>query len=242
MRRRLQVVSVALALLLDACSHHREPTVAAAASLRKVLPELVAAAHLKMKLVFGASGTLAKEVEGGAPIDGVIFAAKKPVEQLTSEGRAHDEAVVATNRLVLVGVKGGPALTFETLAKALPAKEVLAVGQPESVPAGQYAKDALTKLGEWDALQGRLVYGQDVAAVLAFVSRGEAAAGIVYATDVTPDVVLLDEAKDPWAPHPEVVAAAVTRDAQTAKLLAFLRTPEAQAIFAKEGFGPPSGP
>jgi molybdate transport system substrate-binding protein len=89
-------------------------------------------------------------------------------------------------------------------------------------------------------LQGKVVYGADVGAVLAFVARGEAAAGIVYATDVTPDVVLLDEAKGSWAPHPEVVAAAVTTDAETAKLLAFLATPEARAIFAKDGFGPAS--
>ena len=109
------------------------------------------------------------------------------------------------------------------------------------MPAGQYAKQALDKLGLWDKLAAgnRFVYGQDVGAVLAYVSRGEAVAGIVYATDVTPDVVLLDEAQGDWAPHPEVVAAAVTGDAETLKLMKFLTTPEAQAIFAKDGFGAP---
>src|SRR4051794_31466823 len=113
MRRRLAVLSL---VLLWGCGdrRHGEPTVAAAASLRKVLPELADAAHVRVKLVFGASGTLAKEVESGAPIDGVVFAAKTPVDGLVAAKKAHDETIVATNRLVLVGEKGAPPLTFQT--------------------------------------------------------------------------------------------------------------------------------
>jgi molybdate transport system substrate-binding protein len=152
-------------------------------------------------------------------------------------------AVVARNAIVLIGRRGAAPRTFETLDE-LPEGERIAIGDPASVPAGRYAKQALEALGSWEALAPRFVYGMDVAAVLAYVRRGEVAAGIVYRTETSgvEDVVVLDQARPPWAPTPEVVAAAV-RDARQARdardFLDFLQGPIARGILADHGFLPP---
>jgi molybdate transport system substrate-binding protein len=245
------------ALGIAAC--HRSPagprptgeiTVAAAASLRTVFPELTRAyeAHrpgIRVAATFGASGDLAKQVEGGAPIDAVIFAAARPVDELAAAGyvEAGTRRVLATNELVLIGPRGGKPLTFATLDTLAPGEHV-AIGDPGAVPAGAYARAWLTTLGEWQALQGRLVLGGDVAAVLAYARRGEVEAAVVYRTETrgVDDVVVLDEARGPGAPRPEVVAA-VVRGARGAgeatAFLAFVASPEGQRILADFGFGPP---
>jgi molybdate transport system substrate-binding protein len=251
-RQMLCAFAAATIVLLGACtraSAPRELTFAAAASLRNVMPELqraYEASHAGVHVVatFGASGDLKKQVEGGAPIDGVIFASARPVKELADAGRVRPPPrVVATNTLVLVGPQGGPKLTFATLA-ALPAGEHLAIGDPGAVPAGEYARAWLTSLGTWEQLGGRLVLGGDVGAVLAYARRGEVAAAIVYRTDAqgVADVVILDEARGPNAPRPEVVAAVVEgarAQGEATAFLAFLAAPEGQRILREFGFGPP---
>jgi molybdate transport system substrate-binding protein len=253
-RRALGLLAAALALA--ACARppaggpSADVTVAAAASLRAVLPELARAyqAHhpgARVTATYGASGDLKKQVEGGAPVDAVLFAAAQPVDDLVAKGlaEASSRRVVATNALVLVGPRGGKPLTFATL-DALPPGEHLAVGDPGAVPAGAYARSFLVALGEWPALQGRLVLGGDVAAVLAYARRGEVAAAVVYRTELRgiDDVVVLDEARGPSAPRPEVVGA-VVRGARAAgeagAFLGFVAAPEGQKILGDFGFGPP---
>jgi molybdate transport system substrate-binding protein len=229
-----------------------EPTVtlAAAASLRAVVPELASAfraGHPGPDLVatYGASGDLRKQVQGGAPIDAALFASAAPVDALLKSGHADPATrrVVATNQLVLIGPRGARPLTFETLDQ-LPPGEMLAIGEPGAVPAGQYAKQALQRLGKWQALQGRIVFGGDVAAVLAYARRAEVPAAVVYKTDVRgiSDVVVLDEARGAWAPRAEVVVA-VTRGGANAEraraFLDFVAGEEGQRILQKFGFGPP---
>jgi molybdate transport system substrate-binding protein len=254
-RRRVLVAFAALALA--ACHRSGEPapasreiTVAAAASLRGVLPELgraYEAGHpgARVAATYGASGDLKKQVEGGAPLDAVLFAAGRPVDELAAAGHVDPSSrrVVATNRLVLIGPKGGKPVTFAT-PDTLPPGEHLAIGDPGAVPAGEYARAWLTALGKWQALQGRLVLGGDVAAVLAYARRGEVAAAVVYRTEVrgVPDVVVLDEAQGPGAPRPEVVGAVVkgARGAgEAGAFLAFAGSAEGQRILADFGFGPP---
>jgi molybdate transport system substrate-binding protein len=252
MLRRLGCL--ALAALLCACSRSSPPagevTLAAAASLRGVLPELSRAyqaghpdAHVTA--TYGASGTLKQQVEGGAPVDAVLFAAARPVDELIAAGEveAASRRVIATNALVLVGPRGGRPVTFATL-DALPVGERVAVGDPGAVPAGEYARAWLRSLGKWDALQGRLLLGGDVAAVLAYARRGEVAAAVVYRTEVrgVDDVVVLDEARGPAAPRPEVVAGVVhgARGAgEAGAFLGFVGSPEGQKVLADFGFGPP---
>ena len=222
-------------------------SVAAASSLREVMPELTRAyeashAGRRVTATYAASGDLRKQVEAGAPVDVVLFAGGRPVDDLISEGRAVRESrrVVATNELVLVGRKGTP-FTFATLTK-LPADEKIAVGDPRTVPVGEYARAYLTALGEWDALQGRFVLGASVAAVLAYVRRGEVVVGIVYRTELhgIDDLVVLDEAKGEGAPRPQVVGAVVTGGREgAADFLSFVASPPGETLLASFGFGAP---
>jgi molybdate transport system substrate-binding protein len=237
-----------------ACSKSAPPpaeaTIAAAASLRGVVPDLAKAyeaAHpgVRIAATYGASGDLKKQVQGGAPLDGVMFASGAPVDELIAEGRAdgRTRAVVATNALVLIGPRGGPGITFATI-DALPAGEKVAIGDPGAVPAGSYAREYLQRIGKWKALEGRLVLGGDVAAVLAYARRGEVAAAVVYRTEArgVADVTVLDEARGPDAPRPVVVAAVVTgarAAGEAGRFLAFAASPEGQKLFAGFGFGPP---
>jgi molybdate transport system substrate-binding protein len=251
-RRTLFLLAVALAAL--ACSRpstvHREVTFVAAASLRGVLPELARAYEAKhpgqhIVASYGASGTLQKQVEGGAPVDGVAFASDKPVDALARAGKLApgSQRAIARNTIVLIGPKGSKPLTFSSLG-SLPPGQMVAIGDPGAVPAGQYARSYLVRLGLWDRLSGRLVLGGDVSAVLAYARRGEVAAAIVYRTEIRgiSDVVLLDEAKGPEAPKPEVVGGVVAGSAhapEAAAFLGFVTSPEGQKILSGFGFGPP---
>jgi len=253
---RRALVGLATALLVPACHRGKnegaraEVQLGVAVSLRGVMPSLIEAFgrdHRRPKIaaVYGPSGDLRKRVQDGAPLDAVLFAAPEPVDQLVASRHviAETRKVVAHNRLVLIGPRGGARVGWQTL-DALPAGEKLAIGEPNVVPAGTYAKRALEALGKWDALKDRLLFGGDVAAVLAYVRRGEVAAGIVYATEVRglDDIVLLEEASGPWAPRADVVVGATvdiagaSHSGPARSFLEFLLTPEAQGIFRQYGF------
>ena len=249
-------VALALAISLAGCSESSAsrsgdtpPLFAAAASLRHVMPEAAAAFRgsggSHVDFTFGATGDLVRQVEAGSPVDGVILAAAAPVDRLVADGlvRRETRRLIATNELVLIGRRGAPKLTFETLA-SLPAGERVAIGEPGAVPAGAYAKQALEALGNWDAVHPHLVFGGDVAGVLAFARRGEVAAAVVYRSEMTAihDVILLDTADGPWAPQPEVVAGltgAGDNAAAAAAFLAFLESDAGRALLRARGFGLP---
>lgn len=229
-------------------SERHELSVAAASSLREAMPVLARTYEtrhpgLRVSATYAASGELRRQVEAGAPVDVVLFAGAGPVDGLVAEGRAQrtSRRSIASNAMVLVGRKGGPRLTFATLT-TLPLDEKLAIGDPRTVPAGEYARDYLTTLGEWDALQPRLVLGANVAAVLVYARRGEVSAAIVYRTELraAPDLVVLDEARGADAPHPEVVGAVIQGGGpEAADFLKFVASPEGQAVLASFGFEPP---
>jgi molybdate transport system substrate-binding protein len=248
--KALRVLLLALALLgcKGAEQGKVEVTLAAAASLRRVLPALMDAyakehPDVTLRAAYGASGDLRKRVQDGAPIDAVLFASGKPVDELIEGGQVNADSrkIVAKNELVLIAPKDAKiALTFQNLDE-LPDGEKLAIGEPAAVPAGQYAVDALKKLGKWEALQKRVVYGGDVAAVLAYARRGEVAAAIVYHTEILgiDGVKLLDRAKGEWAPTPEVVVGVVKtgeHGTQAKAFLEFMTTPAAQKILEEHGF------
>jgi molybdate transport system substrate-binding protein len=252
--RRRDFLGSAIGALLVGCDRGEdgniEVTLGVAVSLRGVMDALDAAFHadhprLHVRPVYGASGDLKKRVIDGAPFDGVLFAAGKPVDELVSSGLvdATTRKVVATNQLVLIAPKGSKlALGFQNIDQ-LPDDEKLAVGDPGPVPAGQYARQALEKLGKWTAVEKRLVLGGDVGQVLAYARRGEVAAAIVYATDVIglDDVVVLDRAEGDWAPRTEVVAGVLKgapRARQAGVFLEFVAGPAGAKLFADHGFGP----
>jgi molybdate transport system substrate-binding protein len=246
---RTFVVTAAL-LAISACrkAPAGEISVAAATSLREVTPELVRAyealhAGQHVAATYGASGDLRKQVEVGAPVDAVLFAGARPLDELVKEGRVEGATrrVVASNEIVLVGSRGGAAFTFASL-NTLAKDERLAVGDPRTVPAGEYARDYLMALGEWDALQPHLVFGSNVAATLVYVRRGEATVAVVYRTELreAADLVVMDAAHGVLAPHPTVVGGVVHGGRPGAgDFLNFVASPEGEKVLASFGFGPP---
>jgi molybdate transport system substrate-binding protein len=228
-------------LLGGGCTATSEvPVIAAASSLRAVVPALLEAwGGGELRVTYGASGTLRRQIEAGAPLDAMLFASPEPVDALIAAGLADPTTRrrAATNALVLIGPPGS-SLTFETL-HTLPHRERLAIGDPRIVPAGAYAQQLLEGLDLWDGLTGRLAYGGDVAMVLAYARRGEVQAAIVYATEARsiPDIAILDRADSPLA---EVVVVAATDGGDLAReFLAFVCSPASRPVFERFGFGPP---
>ena len=182
---------------------------------------------------------LEDKVERGAGLDAVVFAEDAALEVLIQRGHVPRESKrsVASTTLVLVGPEGTNA-TFPTLG-SLPDGAKVAVGDPVTVPAGRYARQYLQQLGVWDAIQPRLVYGGDVAGVLAHAQRGSAHVAIVYRTDAArgAPLVILDEPGD--APVVRIVAGVAARSRSAARaraFLEFLASAEGRAIFARHGF------
>jgi len=222
----------------------------AAASLTDALEELSTdfgkSSGIKVKPSFAASSALARQIESGAPAD-IFFSADLEwmdyLEQrkLIREGSRHD---LLGNRLVLIAPARSPLdLTIEPgfgLAEAL-GKGRLATGDPDSVPAGRYARAALTSLGVWNSVASRLAPAESVRAALALVDRAEVPLGIVYETDALIDKAVRIVGVFPEDTHPPItypIALTVGAKVGAADFVAYLRTPQADAVFHKYGFVP----
>jgi molybdate transport system substrate-binding protein len=225
-------------------------TVFAAASLTDVLQELADGfskdSSIPVRFSFAASSALARQIENGSRAD-VFFSADLEwmdylqTRKLIQNASRHD---VLGNQLVLIApldskvtLKIAPHFP---LGKML-GKGRLATGDPDSVPVGRYAHEALANLGVWDEVSARLVRADSVRSALAFVDRGEAALGIVYATDALIDdkVRLLDTF--PAESHRPIiypVALTVGAKPEAAKFLAYIRGPAGDVAFRHAGFTP----
>ncbi|WP_175459397.1 molybdate ABC transporter substrate-binding protein [Cylindrospermopsis raciborskii] len=163
--------------------------VSAAGSLQDVLNELKPLYQKEQKNVnisfnFGASGSLQQQIEQGAYVDVFISAAKKQVDALEKKNLLIPEGrvIIAKNRLVLITPKNSSGVNSFYSLQDEKVKRI-AIGEPRSVPAGQYAKQVLEQLKIWSNIKSKLVYGNNVRQVLAAVESGNADAGLVYATD-----------------------------------------------------------
>jgi molybdate transport system substrate-binding protein len=242
---------LALCLLLaPLAARAQELTVFAAASLTDAMKDVSAQwakdGHQPLRLSFGASSTLARQIEQGAPVNLFASADEKWMDYL-----ADKKLIVADTRKDLLGndlvlvvpadkpqhVTIGPG--FDLLGLLGPNGRI-ATGDPAHVPVGLYAEQALKKLGMWDAVQPRLARTDDVRAALLLVERGEAPAGIVYATDaaVSKGVMVAGvfpaNSHDPVSYPFAVIKAGDTPEARA--LMTFLAGPDARAIFDKRGF------
>lgn len=226
-------------------------TVAAAISMKDALEALETRfserpGAPKVELTLGASGILEKQIEEGAPIDVFISAAPAQMNALEQKGLllAGTRRDVAGNRLVLVAPTGSTTVkNVEDLKK--PEVRTIAIGETRSVPAGQYAAEALHNLGLFDVLRPKIVFAQNVRAVLAYVADRDADAGFVYETDAKiSDKVTIATALPAASYTPVVYPAAIIRGSQNAAgaraFLEFLASPDARAIFEKYGFTTPA--
>jgi molybdate transport system substrate-binding protein len=207
-------------------------TVGAAISLMEATAELKPPGEVEW--AFGASGDLASQMERGAPFDLLVAAG----EQRRLTGLATEKCTIAWNTLVLVKHRGAASVAWSDLASA-PTSFKLAIGIALSVPAGAYAEEALRKLGVWDAVAPKVVYGTNVRNVLDLVARGEADEGIVYGTDVriSKDVEVVAEVPASARPnvrYPVYVAKAARKEEMA--VADYLCGPDAKRVLASHGF------
>jgi molybdate transport system substrate-binding protein len=229
-----------------------EVTVFAAASLGGALDEVAAAWGARTghtaTLSYGASSALARQIEAAAPADIFISASVEWMDTLAASGNVREgtRADILGNTLVLIA--HGRAAAPVTVDPALDLPGLLGEGKlamalVDAVPAGIYGKAALTSLGLWDAVADRVAQSDNVRAALAFVARGEAPLGIVYATDAAAEDNVTVVGTFPADSHPPIVypAALVARSTEPAAqdLLAFLASPEAREIWQRYGFAVP---
>jgi molybdate transport system substrate-binding protein len=222
-------------------------TVSAAASLKEALGEITplyskAKSNVAIRNNFGSSGDLQQQIINGAPVDVFISAAAKQMDELQKKDLivADTRRDLLSNRLVLiVPADKGDAKELKDLTNA--SIERIAIGDPRSVPVGQYAEQALTKLELLQDVQSKFVLGNNVRQVLQFVESGNAQAGIVYATDAkTSTKVKVVQVIDAKLHKPIVYPIAVLQKSanqESAKsYLEFLSSEPAKAVFEKYGF------
>ena len=226
-----------------------EVNLAAAASLKNVYDEKLIPMfnekypNIKVTPTYASSGDLQTQIENGLEADIFMSASNKQMNALADEDLIDNSTNVQTleNKVVLIVPKDSDSniTSFEDLKDV---EGTIAIGDPESVPAGQYAKEVLTNLGIWDSVESKLSLGTDVTAVLNQVAQGSADCGIVYATDAksTEDVKVICEAPEDALDTPVIYPVAVVKDSKNAdaakKFMDFLQTQEAQDVFKEYGF------
>jgi molybdate transport system substrate-binding protein len=221
-------------------------TIHVAASLQDAMVELepiFKEQHPNVTLTynFASSGALQKQIEEGAPADFFISAGKSQMDALQEKGLLVDSTRkdLLRNELVLIGGKDSQLTSFEDLTSD--SVEKISIGAPETVPAGQYAKEVLTNMNLWEPLQPKMVLAKDVRQVLTYVETGNVDAGLVYRTDaMTSSNVKVIAAAPAEASKPIVYPMSVikaTKHQQEAEAFeAFLTTDDAVNILEKYGF------
>ncbi|TCZ81280.1 molybdate ABC transporter substrate-binding protein [Paenibacillus albiflavus] len=231
-------------------------TISAAASLTDALQEIKSNYEKNNKGVnllfnFAASGTLQQQIEQGAPVDLFISAATKNMQALVDKQliKQDQHTKLLANELVAITASDSKVKMTLKGVNELQNKDILkiAIGIPESVPAGSYAKEALTRAGVWDALQPKLVQAKDVRQVLQYVETGNVDVGFVYKTDaLTSDKVQLaytiDQASYTPIEYPIGIVQASAHAKEAEELYNYLQTKEAMEVFLKYGFSMPVTP
>jgi molybdate transport system substrate-binding protein len=240
---------VAAGVPAPARAQERTLTVFAAASMKNALDDVDAAysrkTGVKVAVSYAASSTLVKQIEQGAPADVFVSADLDWMDYASRKKIIADDTRVNLlgNKIVLIAPKDsrignvtiGPGFDLARLV----GDGRVTTGDVRAVPAGKYAKAALEKLGAWTAVAPKMAMAENVRAALALVARGEAALGIVYATDakIEPGVKIVGVFPD--GSHPPIiypVAATTVAKPDASGYLAFLRTQAAKSIFEKYGF------
>lgn len=252
--RFLRILSFSLLsaaiIAVPARAQDRGPLVLAAASLQE---SLTAAAdiwarkgHSRPVLSFAASSALARQIEAKAPADLFASADEEWMDYLAARGRiaAGSRVSLLTNRLVIVA-RADSRVRLDvrpgfSLAGALGGKR-LALADPDAVPAGRYAKEALTALKVWPGVQGSLARAESVRAALALVARGAAPLGIVYATDARAEPAVRVVGWIPAQAHTLITYPFARLTASThpeaEAFRRFLISDEGRAVFRRFGFG-----
>jgi len=258
-RKLLVLITTALATLLLAiglpiltsspvvAQSNTSLLISAAASLKEALEEIKplyqqSKSNVNISYNFGSSGALQQQIEQGAPADIFISAAKKQVDALEQKGLlvTGTRNIIAKNRLVLVVPKNVVGITSFYSLKDAEVKKI-AIGEPRSVPAGQYAQQVLEKLKIWTEVKSKLVFANNVRQVLASVESGNADAGLVYITDAKISnqikvVVTADEKYHSPIIYPLAVVKRSKNINAAKDFSQFLSSDQAKMVFKKYGF------
>jgi molybdate transport system substrate-binding protein len=249
---RTVTLMLALVPLLASPAAAAELTVSVAVSMKEAVEEVGRAftsAHpgVTLRYNLGASGDLQKQIEAGAPVDVFISAGQRQMDELARRGLvvAPTRRVFARNVLVAIT----PVDSRTDLAKPTsllePAVARIAIGNPKTVPVGQYAEESLRSLGLWDRVRGKLIFAENVRQVLDYVSRGEVDVGFVYSTDVAVRAGRVKEAfrppEDTYQPvaYPAAVLAGSREPRLARALVDALASAEAHAVLRRLGFRVP---
>lgn len=245
----MRLAALLLALLLWSPAAFAEVTVFAAASLKTALDEIAADWEAEtgtpVTLVYGGSSAMARQIAEGAPADLFISASVAWMDDLAGQGliRVETRRDLLSNRLVLVAHEevGSVELDGSTDLKGMLDGGRLSMAMVDAVPAGQYGAEALRSLGLWDQVKDQLAQSENVRAALQLVALGEAPLGIVYASDAVAEPGVTVVATFPEGSHsPIIYPAALMPDAgaEAAAFLDRLSSPEADEVFAANGFLP----
>ncbi|MBS0521908.1 MAG: molybdate ABC transporter substrate-binding protein [Proteobacteria bacterium] len=224
----------------------------AAATLKPALDAVVAAYRTKegaeVTVAYGPTPALAKQIENGAPADLFLSADPDWMNYLAERRliRRHTRADLLGNVLVLAGPGAPTAQTPPVIDRGFALARLVGAGplamcNPADHPAGRYGKASLEALGLWDAVSGKIAIARDPQAAVVMVAHGDAPAALVFATDVkdvagTRIVGIFPDASHPPIVYPVALTMAAPHAEAAQRLLAFLRSPEARAVFDRYGY------
>lgn len=246
------LISISLFVLSGCSSEEKQDakiTIAAAASLKNVFDEKLIPEFEKenqniiVEATYDSSGKLQQQIKEGSPIDVFVSAATKQMDELNEEGYILKDSIkeLLENKIVVIIPKDSDIsiVNFEDLLKA----NKIAIGDPASVPAGQYAKELLTNLNLWDKVQEKLSLGTNVSEVLNWVKERSADVGIVYSTDAysTYEVEIVLEADENMVSkviYPVGIVKSSENIESAKKFVEFLNSEKAYEIFSEYGFTP----
>jgi molybdate transport system substrate-binding protein len=249
----MRVALVAL-LLMAAVSPARaqDVTLSVAISMKDAVEELgrgfmASRPGVTLRYNFGSSGELQKQIEAGAPVDLFISAAERQMDELVTKGLVVSPSRRIFARNVLTVIKPADSkIDISKPADLLDARVTrIVIGNPKTVPVGQYSEESLKALGIWDRLQPKLVFSENVRQALDYVARGEVEAGFVYTTDAAIRAQQVKEAfrpaEDTYRPivYPVAVVAGAKQAALAQAFLDLLVSRDGQATLARFGFQPP---
>lgn len=249
--RRL-AAALAMVLLAAPAALAQDLILSVAVSLKEATEELgrtfmAARPGVTLRYNFGASGDLQKQIEAGAPVDVFLSAAQRQMDELDKQNLIVVASRRAFARNALVVIR--PADSKIDITKAADLLEArvgrIVIGNPKTVPAGQYAEESLRALGLWDRLQPKLIFSENVRQALDYVARGEVDAGFVYTTDAAARVQGVKEAfrppDDSYRPviYPGAVVAASKQATLAQAFLDLLGSADGRAVLGRFGFQPP---
>lgn len=221
--------------------------ISAAASLTDAMEEIAEIYeeenNIELTFNFAGSGKLAQQIQQGADIDVFISANENWMDTLIEEGLVKEDTRenITGNKLVLI-VGEDSSISYDSFEE-LDRNDVddIAIGNPESVPAGEYTKEILKNLGKWEELEDNFVFAQDVRQVLTYVETGNADIGFVYESDAKiSDAVKIIAESDPDMHDPIIYPGAITADSKNEavaeQFIQFLLSEEGQEILEKYGF------